>query len=201
MMSPFPKNKMRLKTKLERYKKILHAEKQRFGGYDDSAGLRYLLGPMYMLLDDNTGALRSFSWFAHAFPDDVGEPGFLLCWTLALHQATGNRKRKAAIDKLKQTMLSNLYVLPHLLGEPQERYDIWHSSNWEEPDYAAYIPPELFDLWDDEALQWAAEQYYGPELTTARDRYIEIYRQLPHTPVGPERNALVQEASRLQRDT
>jgi len=47
-----------------------------------------------------------------------------------------------------------------------------------------YIPPELFELWDESARQWAAVQYHGPELTAVRERYIEIYRQLPHVPVG-----------------
>lgn len=198
MDSPFPQSKKRLKTKLERCKKILRSEKQQFGGYDDSAGLRYLLGPMHLLLDDNTGALRSFSWFERAFPDDIGEPGFLLCWALALHRAAGNRKQKAAVAKLRQTMLSNLYLLPYLLGEPQERYDMWHGSDWKEPGYLAYIPSELFELWDDDARQWAAEQYHGPELTAVRERYIEIHRQLQDTPVGPERNTLVEEARQLQ---
>ena len=45
---------------------------------------------------------------------------------------------------------------------------------------------------------WAGEQYHGSELTAIRERYIEIQRQLAYTPVGPERSALVKEASRLQ---
>ena len=196
MKSPFPKDPKKLKAKLRRYERSLRAEQKMHGGYiDDSGGVRYLLGPMYLLLGDNAGAVKSFNWFEATCPDDLGEPGFWLCWTLALYRAgeTG-----AAVRKLRQAMLSNLYLIPYLLGQPQAEYDIWHSSNWDRADYMQYIPPELFALWDDDARQWVAEQYHRPELTAVRERYIEIYRQLPNTPVGPERTALVQEASRLQ---
>jgi len=169
------------------------------GGYiDDSGGVRYLLGPMYLLLGDNAGAVKSFNWFEATFPDDSGEPGFWLCWALALFRAG---KNEAATRRLRQAMLSNLYLIPYLLGQPQAAYNIWHSSNWKQPDYMQYIPPELFALWDNEARQWAAAQYDGPELTAVRNRYIEIYGQLENTPVGPERTALVKEASQLEWGT
>lgn len=198
MTSPFPKDPKKLKAKLRRYERELRKEQEMHGGYiSDGGGKRYLLGAMYLLLGDNPGAVKSFDWFAATFPDDVGEPGFWLCWALALYRAG---ETDEAARKLRQAMLSNLYLIPHLLGQPQSEYDIWHGSNWDRLDYLQYVPPELFALWDDEARQWAEAQYYGPELTAARQRYIEIYRQLPHTPPGPERTALVQEASRLKWD-
>ena len=196
MTSPFPKDSKKLKDKLRRYERELRQEQARFGGYiDDSGGKRYLLGPMYLLLGDNAGAVKSFNWFEATFPDDMGEPGFFLCWTLALYHAG---ETEAAVAKLRQAMLSNLYLIPHLLKQPQAEYDIWHGSNWDRADYLQYIPPELFELWDESARQWAAAHYYGAELTAVRERYIEIYRKLPQVPVGPERTALVKEASRLR---
>jgi hypothetical protein len=35
----------------------------------------------------------------------------------------------AAARKLRQTMLSNLYLVPHLLGAEQAELNIWHGSN------------------------------------------------------------------------
>ena len=196
MTSPFPKDPKKLKDNLRRYERELRQEQSRFGGYiDDSSGKRYLLGPMYLLLGDNAGAVKSFHWFATTFPDDIGEPGFLLCWTLALYRAG---ETEAAVAKLRQTMLANLYLIPYLLGQPQAEYDIWHGSSSDRTDYLQSIPPELFGLWDEPARQWVAAYYYGPELTAIRERYIEIYRQLRQIPVGPERSALVKEAFRLQ---
>ena len=196
-MSPFPKDPKKLKSKLRRYERELRKEQTTHGFIDDGGGKRYLVGPMYLLLDDTEGAVRSFSWFADTFPDDMGEPGFFLCWALALYRAG---ETEAAGRKLRQAMLSNLYMIPYLIGQPQAEYDIWHGSNWDRLDYLQYISPEYFTLWDDAARQWAAELYHGPEFTAVRDRYIEIYRQLPNVPAGPERSALVREALQLQVD-
>ena len=61
-----------------------------------------------MLLEDSDGAVAAFRWFEKEFSDDTGEPGHLLCWSLALHRA-GNEI--GAARKLLQTMLSNLYLV------------------------------------------------------------------------------------------
>jgi tetratricopeptide (TPR) repeat protein len=195
MASLFPRDPKKLKERLQRYERELRHEQKLYGGYDDSGGKRYLLGSMYLLLGDTAGAVKSFKWFETTFPDDSGEPGFWLCWALALYRAG---KTEAALAKLPVAMLSNLYLIPYLIGQPQPEYDIRHQSNWEEADYLAYIPPELFDLWDEPARQWVAAQYHGPELTALREHYLELEQQLSDTPVGPERTALVKELSRLR---
>ena len=195
-MYKFPKRPKTIKERIKRYERELRKEAKTFGFISDGYGKRYLLGPLYMLLGDNTWAIKSFKWFDKTFPDDVGEPSQFLCWTLALYRA-GNIE--AATQKLRQTMLSNLYLIPHLLGLKQAELDIWHTSNLEQKDFITYIPPELFDLWDEEALQWANKTYHSPELSQVRDRTIEIYHQLQHEEPGPKRSQLVHEASELQR--
>jgi len=124
----------------------------------------------------------------------VGEPVHFLCWTLALHRFG---ETAAASHRLLQTMLSNLYLIPQLLGREQDELDIWHSSNYEEKEFLDYVPPEIWALWDAPALQWAAETYDSPEFRRVRARYIEIYAQLKSEPRGPRRSALVDEAFRL----
>lgn len=107
----------------------------------------------------------------------------------------------AAEPKLLRAMLSNLYLIPHLLGLEQPELDIWHGSNIDRKDYLPYIPPELLSLWDEAALQWARETYDNPKFSQVRDRYIEIHRQLKDEPRGPTRSQLVQEAFSLYKLT
>jgi tetratricopeptide (TPR) repeat protein len=194
-MYPVPKEPQKIRERIKRYERELRKEYKKSGFIDDSSGKRYWLGPLYMILGDTTGAIKSFEWFEETFPDDMGEPSQYLCWTLALYRA-GNTE--AAIQKLGQTMLSNLYLIPHLLGLEQKELDIWHASNVEQMDHIRYVPPEIFALWDKEALQWAKGTYDSPKLRQVRERYIEIYHQLKSEPRGPRRNQLVKEAFSLQ---
>ena len=161
----------------------------------DGSGKRYLLGPLYMVMGDVQSALKSFCWFARSFPDDIGEPFHYLCWTLALYRS-GNKK--AASQKLRRTMLSNLYLIPHLLGLDQEELDIWHGTNLAQKSYLQYASPEILALWDPEAWQWASETYHSPDFQQLRERYIELLRQLKGEPVGPGRNRLVEEIRGLE---
>jgi hypothetical protein len=175
----FPKEPKKIRERTRRYERELQKEREKFGFIDDGFGKRYLLGPLYMVLGDTVGAIKSFEWFERAFPDDIGD-------------------LEAAAQKLRQTMLSNLYLIPHLLGSEQEELDIWHASNLERKDYVEYAPHEILGLWDEEALQWVNETYHSPEFRQIRERYIEIYRQLRSEPPGPKRSQLVEEAFRLQ---
>ena len=194
-MSFFPQEPKKIRARIRRYERELRKELKTFGGIHDGYGKRYLLGPLYLLMGDVEGAVKSFEWFEQTFPDDVGEPVHLLCWTLALYRS-GETAR--ATRKLRQTMLSNLYLIPHLLGREQEELDIWHGSNWEQKDFVEYVPPEIWALWDAPAMHWAAETYDSPEVSRVREQYIEIMRQLKSEPSGPRRSELVAEVFRLQ---
>jgi tetratricopeptide (TPR) repeat protein len=185
----------KIRATIRRYEKKLEQEKKNCGFYEDGAGLRYLVGPLYLLAGDLEGALASFEWFDREFPDDCGEPGYFLCWTLALRRAG---RPEDAEKKLRQTALSNLYLVPKLLGLEIEKLDMWHGSSDEGPDYLEEIPPEYFLLWSREELDWAAGRYRDQELQGATKRYVEIYQELKTAPCGPERTALVEEASKLR---
>ena len=93
----------KIRNRLRSYERKLRKEKEESGFYDDSAGKRYLIGPHYLLLGDDKGAFEAFQWFEQEFSEDVGEPGHLLCWTLALHRS-GNEV--GAARKLRYTVLS-----------------------------------------------------------------------------------------------
>ena len=126
-MSMFPQEPRKIRERITRYERALRNESEKFGSIDDGYGKRYLLGPLYLLSGDLAGAVKSFAWFERACPDDIGEPLHSLCWTLALFRS-GNAA--GAFRKLLQTMLSNLYLIPHLLGLEQNKLDIWHPSNY-----------------------------------------------------------------------
>ena len=194
-MDQFSEEPKKIRARIRRYERNLRKEYEKFGFIHDGSGNRYLLGPLYMVLGDTVGAIKSFEWFEETFPDDIGEPFQYLCWTLALYRSGD---LEAAAQKLRQTMLSNLYLIPHLLGSEQEEFDIWHGSNFEQKDYLQDAPPEIYGLWDDEDLQWVKETYHSPQFYQVRERYIEIYRQLDSEPPGPKRSQLVEEAFGLQ---
>jgi tetratricopeptide (TPR) repeat protein len=105
----------KIRSRLRRYERALAQEKKKYGDYSDGAGKRYEIGPLYMLLGDQEGAVAAFEWFEREFEDDSGRPDHLLCWSLALHRAGDEA---GAAKKLRQAMLSNLYLIPHLLGRP-----------------------------------------------------------------------------------
>ena len=72
----------KIRERIRRYERNLRKRDNR-----DGSGSRYLLGPLYLLLDDTEGALAHYKWFARRFDDDGGEPFHRFSWVLALHRA------------------------------------------------------------------------------------------------------------------
>jgi hypothetical protein len=194
-MSLFPKEPKKIKERISRYERELLNEYEKFGDIGDGYGKRYLLGPLYLLLGDIEGALKSFGWYDKTFPNDSGEPFHFLSWTLVLYRS-GNLP--GAEEKLRKTMFSNLYLIPNLLGLKHERLDIWHGSNIEEPEYLYDFPQELIEIWGEAELQWARKTYERQEFQQARLKYIEILHQLLNEPVGLKRSKLVEKAYNLR---
>ena len=194
-MSLFPKDSKKIRARIRRYERALRKEREDTGFYGDGYGKRYLLGPLYLLMDDLEGALQSYAWIDEDFPDDSGDPMQYLCWTLALYRSGD---LGAAKQKLRETMLLNLYLVPHLLGIEQDEIDMWHGTNTAWKEHIEYIPPEIFALWDDGARQWLRETYYADDLRLIRERYIEIHRQLQTESEYEKRVQLVDEAFKLK---
>jgi len=186
----------KIRSRLRSYERKLRQEKKEFGYYHDGGGKRYQIGPHYMLLGDNGGALEAFAWFEKEFDDDVGKPEHSLCWSLALYRA-GNEI--GAAKKLRQAMLANLYLVPHLLGEPISEIDMWRGSSDADPDYVDHVPGPYLQLWTEEEKQWVDRLYNSPGFRSARERYIEISKLLDGLRPGPERSCLVREMHELER--
>ena len=194
-MDLFPKDHKKIRARIRRYERALRKEHEETGFYSDGYGKRYLLGPLYLLMDDLQGALQSFAWFEATFPDDSGDPMHLLCWTLALYRSGD---LEAATQKLRRAMFSNLYLIPRLLGLERKELDIWHGTNIAELAYAEDMPPELFTLWNEAGLEWVRETYDAPSFRQVRERYIAIHRALKTEPRGPKRTQLVNVAFDLR---
>ena len=191
----FPTDPKRIRERLRRYERALKRElEEGYGG--DGYGKRFLLRPLYMLMGDVDGALASFDWYEDSYPDDGGDPYQYLTWGLVLLR--GGR-RQEAFNKLYQTMLENLYIVPFLPGRNPQRLDIWHGSSLAWIEYAVEVPQELLNLWDDVALQWAREVSEPPAVVEKIARYVAIHRELKSEPSGPTRSALVDEASALKK--
>ena len=194
-MSFFPTEPKKIRARIRSYERKLQKELDETGMIHDGYGKRYLLGPLYLLMDDVEGALRHYAWFEKTCTDDGGDPIHLLCWTLA-HYRAGNLE--AAIGKLRQTMLSNLLLIPHLLGRPEDELELDDETLFSEKFYLEYAPVEVFTLWDEAVLKWLTETYQSTTLKAVRERYIAIQQQLAAEPRGPRRNQLVEEASTMR---
>ena len=194
-MYNLPTEPRKIKQRIRRYERAFAKELQQYDMISDGSGKRYLLAPLYLMLNDVEGAYKFFEWFEKTFPDDVGEPLQYLCWTITLLRKDNIN---AASNKLIETMFKNLYLIPHMLGINPERLDIWHGSNYEDITYLGYLPPVTMKLCTEEELDWINGQYNSKKFTAIRKRYIDIHQQLKTEPRGPKRTELVEQASRLE---
>jgi hypothetical protein len=192
-MFTIPDTEKKLRTRISSYKSALNKEK-RMGYINDGGGKRYLLFPLYFVLGDMKQAEEYFDWYAAEFDDDVGEPIQKLCWALCLHRMERNDEARR---RLADLMLTNLYMIPHVLGRPVEPLDIWHSSSDAELDYVEYLPKEVQRKITESELAWMSGLYDSPEFARIRKRHIEIYRQLPSVKELDARRALLSEATAL----
>ena len=182
-----PKTPKGISNRITKIRSQLSAFKREYGGHDDSGGARYYLFYLYFLLGDNRRSSEYMRWFEKEFPDDSGEPFVLLCWALMLH---GMNKDGDFI--LARTMLSNVYLLPHLLGEEMPE-EVPHSSNWAQQDFLEYMPERVREAITEDDLTWIRERYYSDRFQKVLTRHIEIEQELESVPRGERRSALVHE--------
>jgi len=172
-------------------------EKRTFGYISDGYGKRYLIFWMYFVLGDLKGACTYMRWYEKTFEDDVGEPVHKLCWGLLLRRLGKDEKAKYILADL---MLSNLYVIPKVIGEPIEPYRIRFGSNYADFEYAQEIPIEILNGITDEDRNWIRGLYESFEFYRYRKQYVEIYKKLEKTRGVENRSPLVREAGNLLND-
>lgn len=193
-MFNIPDTEKKLKSRISSYKSALNKDKKIHGFVRDGGGKRYLLFCLYFVLDDLKKSEEYFDWYRKEFPDDAGEPIQKLCWTVSLHRMGKDNEAKF---RLADLMLSNLYLIPHVLGQDIHEYDIWHSSNFEETYYIEYIPERVKENIRPEEIQWIKTLYQSSELVRIRKRYIEIYHELKNVNEVEARETLLKESYSL----
>ncbi len=99
--------------------------------------------------------------------------------------------------QLAGSMLSNVYLLPHILEEPMERVDMWHSCSDEDPEYIDYFPERIQEAITDEDLEWIRERYKSDSFKKVLMRHIEINHEFESASIGDARSKLVKEGFNL----
>lgn len=174
-MYRFPKTERGLNSKISTYWSALKREKRTYKYIDDGGGSRYIIFCFLFVLNDLEQTKKYFRWYKREFDDDVGEPVQKLCWAISLYRMG---KQKEARLKLADLMLSNLYLIPRILGREVEAYDMWHFSNYSTIDYADYIPGEVLGNISESELQWVETLFDSLDFQSVKNRHIEIYHQL-----------------------
>lgn len=182
-----PSDKKRYLGRANRNFRALLKEKEQHGFINDGSGKRYRIGVAFILAGENRKALEYYSWFEAEFSEDVGEPVFDLYWVLAEYR-NGNEEK--ARHRLHIAMLSNLYMIPFLVGEPIDVLDIQHSSNWEENDYLSKIE-EFLDEPSQEERQWFKKEFHSLPFTRLREEYIKVQHALKYEKNIDRRGALL----------
>jgi hypothetical protein len=193
-MFSFPETERKLRSRISSYKSALNKEKKSYGYINDGSGKRYLLFCLYFVLDDLKKSEDYFEWYGKEFSDDVGEPIQKLCWALSLYRMG---KTGVAKYKLAELMLSNLYLIPHIIGQEVQEYDIWHSSSDKHIDYVGYLPEEVREKIKQREIDWMKTLYDSFEFRRIRRRYIEIYHELQNVKELEVRKALLNESYSL----
>ena len=166
----------KIRARALRLRRALSSEERRLGGtINDGAGKRYMIGPLFVQCGDLEAALQHYAWFEEACPGEIGEPIHALFWALALYRA-GDEMR--AREKLLETMVQNIYLLPSLLRLPVTAEDIWHSSNWAEPDYFHHTPPEFVPSLSHEESEWMRDLLTSDLFRRMKTEYISTYAAL-----------------------
>ena len=193
-MTNFPDTEKKLKSTISRYKSALNKEKKIYGYINDGAGKRYLLFSLYCVLNDLKKSEEYFEWYKKEFDDDVGEPVQKLCWAVSLYRMDHQGEAKYMLADL---MLSNLYMIPQILGRDIKEYDIWHFSSDGDVDYFDYTPEEVLNALTPEDKTWVKDTYDSFVFQRIRQRYVEIYIELRTVKDLESRRKLLNEADTL----
>jgi len=181
--------------KIAKYKAALARERREHGWYHDGQGLRYVIAEYYAEIEDFKGALIYFRWFKKNFPDDVGYPNFHLIWTRTLFE---QKKFKLAKLKAIETALSNLYLIPTILGVEVEDVGLNEHSNVVGLEYVKEVEKDIEYLISVDFFEWLLDVYGSPEYQEIVSKYIRLSMELDNLKDTDERSLKIKEISALE---
>lgn len=187
-----PKELKKARTKISRYEKNFKRAQPFF---DDGGGTRFLLGPLYLLVDDIDGAVKHYRWFARKYSDSIDEPLHTLCRAVTFFR-TG--KTTEAERFFRRTHLANTYLIPSLISIPFYELKVSHSWSWDTKEYALGTDPQYLNIFSQSDLNWFKESWNQKEFQELVKLYITLVEKLDKEPVGPIRSALVNQISNLR---
>lgn len=170
-----PKQIETRKKKIAEIKRILAAEKRKYGGYDDSRGRRYLPLRYFIEIQDYVGGYKYLQWFYKNFPDDVGLPDFLFESMIILYYSG---MEKEAATKAIETFESNTYLLDKFLGRFSEPVEKWESSNMATADFANLLPYSAEDANLRNFVSWLNNLYESSDFKQPSQRILELHQLL-----------------------
>ncbi len=156
-------------------RRTLAAEKRKFGGYDDSWGLRYLPTRYYVQLADFAGGLTYLRWFWRNFPTDGGFADFLFEATIILFK---RGKLKEASRQATATYRADRQLLAHFLGQPAPPAEAWENAPLAAEAYARYFatlgsPHTLLDV-----TEWVGKLTSSEAFLASAQQFRDLHRQL-----------------------
>ena len=128
----------RIQTRIINLRKILAAERARFGGYDDSAGRRYTILNLYVSIADYKGAAVYLRWFFKNLPDDSVFPFF---WVEVCIVYFYNKELDLARSMAFNAFVANPSIWEvFFTGTATEVEGMKSTSNWEGVELALQLP-------------------------------------------------------------
>ena len=183
-----PKQADRLRRHITAIRRSLAAEKRKFGGYDDSRGLRYLPTRSYVQLADFAGGLTYLRWFWRNFPTDVGFADFLFEATIILFK---QGKLQEARQQATATFRADRQLLARFLGQPAPPAEAWENAPLAAESYTRYFatlgsPATLLDV-----AEWVGELTSSEEFLASAQQFSDLRRQLHGEQDGEKRRHLL----------
>jgi hypothetical protein len=186
----------RIQTKIIKLRKILAAERAKFGGYDDSAGRRYTILNLYVSVADYKGAFVYLRWFFKNFQDDSGFPFF---WVEACMTYFYNKKLDQVRSMAFNAFVSNPFIWEvFFTGTATKIEGIESRSNWEGLELALQLPYRANQEQYVDFSSWLQDCLVEPKMQELIQTYFDLKLKLSTTPIGPLRTSLVEQLYELK---
>lgn len=189
-----PDARKKVLARASRAARELAREQATYGSVSDGAGRRYRVGVHFLQAGALEKAGNAFDWYEQTFPDDAGEPVFLLYAALTAYRLGQMDK---ATTWLLRSLLSNVYLLPWLAGQAPQPLPLWHASNWQQLDYLQEVAEFLHEHTADER-QWIASALDSAPFKAMHEGHVATYRALDGLSDIRQRAAVLERWEQLQ---
>ena len=193
-MYHFPTDPKKIKQRIRRYERSLRDENS-MHGVRDGYGKRFLLGPLYFMLGNVQETIEHYEWYQNTYPDEYGYAFNFLCWAITLYR---HGDRDEAEKKFINTMLSNIFFIPYVLGHAIPSLDSWEDRYFNELMEIEDFPHEILECITREEMEWISALYNSPKITAIRKAYTAIDDQLEHLRPGEKRTKLCKELFKIR---